>query len=736
MLLREGDRPSGIRVIDSSRPGKLVLNGFLPAEGTIVLSPDGLHALVHRRVDKQEFNKATRHEITLIDLSDPGAPKERWRREILARNITLAPDAGAYVASRPAPAGVARWQVVVSKTSGDKQNRVFDEPEYSDGKVQVSDRASVLVFSGWGNQLWILDLRTKVPVMLEQGYTFAHRHSCVAAILETGHILVQDARAPRMGVYASTRDVARVSTLNRKGGALCGRVDANATDGHPIITDWQGRVERFNLRRPNKPGIDTIWQLPAQTYALAAAFPQLFAVGGKEGRELQIFRLDTPASTAVDWAALADVHRSIMDRYSQAVADKRPISQFKAMQELEDAGIATTLDAPVVGVSTKTAAMILNDYGFMAAQGGRASAEPALRRAVSLDPQRSLAKLNLADLLRFGLSSLSNFQAKQKQALEAKALYREYLKLGGRRADRIDAFLEEPVGAGKGDTCLTIASYANAGRLRELVSDSGTNIRVGDRRLDLVFSTQGTAHVPVVYAFDSLTDAPLADDELFVSGADTLWGGDQLGLLVSRDATQILHYRDFRHPVRTTPISGGNPCRFVAQTVEVLGPKAIENELCHSLSLGDAGSTIKFETPAPIAAEDVTERHRQTSAGNMRALDFANDGEALNVVELALSSTAGAGCDANFYDALNDQGTELASGPRRELLIRLQEGGGSCGNVARFFEADGKVYFENKPAAWPPADERNQYHRVTRIEKGTVIDVCDFKFKTTIVVER
>jgi len=46
------------------------------------------------------------------------------------------------------------------------------------------------------------------------------------------------------------------------------------------------------------------------------------------------------------------------------------------------------------------------------------------------------------------------------------------------------------------------------------------------------------------------------------------------------------------------------------------------------------------------------------------------------------------------------------------------------------------VYFENKPAAWPPADSWNQYHRVARIERGKVVDVCDFKFETTIALER
>ena len=127
----------------------------------------------------------------------------------------------------------------------------------------------------------------------------------------------------------------------------------------------------------------------------------------------------------------------------------------------------------------------------------------------------------------------------------------------------------------------------------------------------------------------------------------------------------------------------------------------------------------------------------------MRALDFANSGNPENILELALNSSAGAGCDEIFYDVVDKAGQRFASSSKRDLLMKLQNADPSnrypmlpCGNKARFFLYHGKVYFENKPAASPPADNWNQYHRVARVDRGRVVDVCDFRFETTVALER
>jgi hypothetical protein len=55
-----------------------------------------------------------------------------------------------------------------------------------------------------------------------------------------------------------------------------------------------------------------------------------------------------------------------------------------------------------------------------------------------------------------------------------------------------------------------------------------------------------------------------------------------------------------------------------------------------------------------------------------------------------------------------------------------------CGNAPRFFRYQDKTYLETKPASWPPGSEQDTYHRVTRVDGGKVVDVCDFQFTSSV----
>lgn len=265
---------------------------------------------------------------------------------------------------------------------------------------------------------------------------------------------------------------------------------------------------------------------------------------------------------------------------------------------------------------------------------------------------------------------------------------------------------------------------------------------MGERQLDLIFSTEGTAHVPAMYVFDATTDFPLTDADISAPNAENLWGGDHLGLVTYRDEAHILHYRDFHHPVATSPLSGGKACQFSTNTIERTVANAIEPGLCRNLANDEGPPSIEFKASTSIDREAISKRYSETTAGSMCLLDFSNDGLPENVVELNVASGAGAGCDAHFYDTLDQSGQNLASNSKHDLLMKLQNAEPSnrypilpCSNKARFFSYHGKVHFESKPTTWPPIDEWNQYHRVTRIDRGRVIDVCNFKFETSVSYE-
>ena len=692
-----------------------------------------------------KFNAPTRHEIVVVDLSDPRRPRVRSRLEVSASEVVLARDASAYAVSRPSTSRDGQWETLVHWVDGKREDILLEQPITSNRGLQLSENAEFLAIFGFGLQLRVFDLRAASPTVLEQKYAFIQRYQCLVAIRENGQVIVEDARAPRLGFYEAATGLPRTAAIDHDGTNHCERLDFGSSAGHMLLSNQNlaGRIHRLDLSRQNAPQLSAVWQLPPRTIALAAAREHVYAAGGKSGSELLVFNLNSSSPPTDVWPVLEAAYRDALARYNQETRQKTPIPFFNFSRRMEDAGIAQGLDAPLGGFSATTAAAILNDYAFLKAKEPAPTgfAEAMLRRAIELDPSRAVARLNLADLLRDRLSGVSIPSDDSARITEVQDLYRQYLQRGGRSNSRIDAFLRgRPEGAADDNICRAIASYANAGSLSEIVKERAMNVQVGDHRVDFVSGTQGTAHVPVIYAFDAISDLPIDEAEFQVPGGD-LWGGDQLGLVVYRGEAQILHFRDFRHPAATSPLSSGESCRFKAETIQRIGPKTTEPGLCKALMSDGEPPEIEFTNESRIDPELVRTRHRQTSAGPMQMVDFANDGKPGNLVLMNLSSTAGAGCESVFYDLLDSSGKAFASGPGSEKLTQLQNGNSAdrspitCGNSVRLFRHRGKVYFEGKPSVWPPRDEWSQYHRVARMDKGVATDVCDFKFETTVSSE-
>jgi len=121
-------------------------------------------------------------------------------------------------------------------------------------------------------------------------------------------------------------------------------------------------------------------------------------------------------------------------------------------------------------------------------------------------------------------------------------------------------------------------------------------------------------------------------------------------------------------------------------------------------------------------------------AGPMQALDAP-------VMGISSQQAAAILNDYGFLarQVLNKAGDRLASGAQHDVLMNLQDISQRsrfivprCGNSARFFRWNDMVYFESKPAKWPPVDAWDEYHRVARIQHGAVEEVCDFKFTSQV----
>jgi hypothetical protein len=706
----------------------------------IAIAPNGRTGALLVYVDPIVGTERVRRAIVRLDLTGTTGPAALSRSEVVGRDVGLSADTSAFAFSNPDD---SRGQQIVVRYLDGRPDIVVDVNGFhSVYPIYVSSRARHIAYMTTLDSITIIALNSGQPVVYEQeNPTFGGRYHCLAAILDSGYALIEDARAPRLGIYASLTKIPRIAKLPHETGSNCQRLDHVDDTGVFTFVDDQGVLRRLDLGTPERPRWSGEWMLPSEARPLAVAGSLVFAASGRDARRLAIYRLDETESVTVDWPALETVHRIQLAKYADGANEI--VTLMEAVRELERAGVVLAFESPPAGLSPQRAAAILNDYGFLAGKyGGRAEwAETALRRAIALDPKRALAPANLADLLRQRLPIITSPADKQALAAEIEALNRASLALGGKRSLEMEVLLdgrsarESRLGA-----CEAIADLANTGQLQNSLSESALDFPVGKRRLDLRFGTQGTAHGAVIYAFDPETDFPADDPALHAFDEEDISGGAELRLFVHHDVAHIVHIRDESHPVASASVNGDARCTFSFDVAEKAGPRVTEPALCRQLLDGGRPEPIELTRRSTLPHAVVAKTYRETEAGLSGPLDFMNDGRPLNVVELGLASGAGAGCSLSFYDLLNENGNGFSSGPQRDLLLKLQRADPAdrypvrpCGNDPRFVRYGGKVYFETKPKVWPPSEKADEYHRVTRIEGMEVHEVCDFRFDTRVV---
>jgi hypothetical protein len=294
-----------------------------------------------------------------------------------------------------------------------------------------------------------------------------------------------------------------------------------------------------------------------------------------------------------------------------------------------------------------------------------------------------------------------------------------------------------------GGVCSKIAELANSGQLGKFISDKGTNIPFKERKLNFRFYSEGTAHTaswevtqssgPALKADEIPSLPPGADDE------SNPMIGEMLGLLTYKNAYYIIYYRDVAHPLSTIALADSSTCGFSFTVDEKIGQNASQPELCRMLQSDQGITEIPFDTPSKIKPGTIAHEWDGLTIKGTRNIRFANNNVPVNVAQIELISGAGAGCEEIYYDTLNADGTGFDNTTQRDLLMKLQGADPTnrypvvpCENKPRFISYNNQIFFETKPAGWPPSDSFNAYHRVTTVSHGQVQDVCNFTLKTVV----
>lgn len=137
--------------------------------------------------------------------------------------------------------------------------------------------------------------------------------------------------------------------------------------------------------------------------------------------------------------------------------------------------------------------------------------------------------------------------------------------------------------------CETVADLANTNQLGKYIVNEAKNIEYEGRKIDLEFTTQGSAFVPQIYDYDSKTHKQLDNFDmpspLYVR-AEYPGEEDNIGLFKFKGKFSIIYYKDTQHPVSVIPIGQGATCSFTSNFEETVGANVIEPAMCNKLING------------------------------------------------------------------------------------------------------------------------------------------------------
>lgn len=522
--------PGGLQIVDVTNPDRPLLRGFVQYDksGELAVSPDGRRAVLAVADESKKYGEAGKHRLAVFDLTSADAPKKIEEQDFAATAIALADDAGAYAISSPdtpdPKRGGNRGQTIVHWLDGKKKSVKVIEGGDPGRPRKLSADGSFLAIQGYG-EIAVYRLDPGGVSRYDQESAYPERYRCMLSVLPTGRVVVQNSSFGYLESLAFESGLPRSHRIHSSE-EFCSSLggDASAT----YYGAYTGHVIRLRTDRRGRLSLDGDWWFPREHMAVAAAKNLVFAVSN-DSKVLQIHRLDTTTAT-VDWRALEEIHHEILASYREARAAKKYSADRDAVNQFVKAGGVAAIESGEPTIAPQRGAAVLNDFGFFAARAGYYQlAEQALRRAIALDPGRALAHLNLADLLRQQWHKAGSPLNKRFPIREIQHHYRRYLAAGGQRTEAISRFLRSDLDAKNGNLCETIANFSNAGRLDELVSSTGVGIPLPDgRKIDIAFTTEGTAHVPAYAIYDTATGFPLnasSEAPALAQFPEGLWGG-------------------------------------------------------------------------------------------------------------------------------------------------------------------------------------------------------------------
>lgn len=772
-------------VMDRSSPWEPTIVGRMPLSdgGQMAFNPSEQKVLIiGNQVKEKKYNGYYVYmdvsvDAILIDVEDPAKPVEAGRKNFKGEFIRISSD-GRFVAvgkQENIKTDSNKFIVEVYKAAKDGAwtliNNAIKVKPVSDSFVEiVFPTDGKIMFTQDGRSLQGVDIVGRSLGKIEFSYDYK-RISFADVISDERMLVFHDARN-EISLYALQ------PTVERKGGWSSPYMSLSEySSSKRFMTRLFGNHWLLNINddmyrlvisdSDQIQATDRYWMKEPLTKIVPGPDELIYAIAqvpsetpSKLTSKIKILDLARPHVPA--WRDLVQAHDLALKKYAEHIKEGRKYNpEFGAIWILEKAGITYAIEHPIEGATPRRLAHILNDYGFwlskdVSNQRNRAVAGLALRKALTLDPKRNVARMNLAEALMHSIADQAEYNQKVGLSGEIANIYREYLANSGKRNERLDHFLimnlhDHP----PKDVCTMVADYANADRFGELVGDEIDITGRGDKwRVEVYY--QGTASVPHYYFFDSISD-----DQKDLSSSVTMVLNNYVGesdfesdarFIPFKDDLHLAWYNGTRTPVGSESHYGRSPCRFRTTIQRSVAPKVKEPQLCQQLLAQGGGNGAVEEIPLMPIDEGLLPEWQDNSDSvwtftypvDDNTLDVDHDGLLEHVVRMNISFSGGRGCKGEFLALMDKEKLKLMEGDKQNILLKAQGIDPSdtlrylphCNNRMRILRYGNKLYIENRSDNPDPLGVKDQYYRVVRFENGAFEEVCSFEFKNHVEVKK
>lgn len=241
------------------------------------------------------------------------------------------------------------------------------------------------------------------------------------------------------------------------------------------------------------------------------------------------------------------------------------------------------------------------------------------------------------------------------------------------------------------------------------------------------------------FVFKSRRGEPLEIDQAGFEWKDYWNFGD--AILPFGNRVYLVHFveEDMTYPLYVSYVTPKNReyvvCEYSNTVKEwfLYATESNKGNLCQSILKPSRPAHTVFSGEPKINYEALN--RPETAVGKTAQIDFDNDGKPDHLIFLSYASGAGRGCDTNYFDLLNVEGTAILDNEARKVLLKMQEinlqnrhPGRCIGNVPGWFVSEGTTYFENKYRGEAPRMKREEFHVVSYVKSGAIHDVCKFVF--------